>query len=183
MNKPSTNEKLNSVRMEVEGLTAIAVDSIRSTLRNAPLFLVAVAVASTLAMSDAHAWAGEYENAGRTVGQEIGRAAVDKGYGPASKVAGILGGLAGGVIGRPADAKVEQAKKEDVGIVAAQERARRDAAYDAERKRIDPNYTPMVGASTEANSAYSAVGENMSNMKSRTDEIIRQYRARNGMRE
>lgn len=79
---------------------------------------------------------GEGENLGRTIGGELGRAAAGGVFSPVARIGGVLGETAGKMAGRTLDSRssIERAEQQ------AREQAARDAAYEAERKRLDPWY-------------------------------------------
>lgn len=106
--------------------------------------ILAVLVAA--ALSGCATQRGEGENLGRVLGTELARV-VAPGYGPEARILGTLGQTAGKMAGRTLDASA----REDEVERKAREQAIQDAAYDAERKKIDPNYVPgqrpVAGAS------------------------------------
>jgi hypothetical protein len=164
-----------------ESLAHAAAASVRSSMRAAPAFMVAIALAAGMAASDAKAW-GESESVGRTIGTELGRAAVG-GYGAQATVGGLLGGVVGAMIGRPIDKSGEATQREEEVTRAAKEQAQRDAAYQAERKRLDPNYSQLASSSDASNSLYSAISSNAQRASANVDAILADYERRNRPRQ
>jgi hypothetical protein len=159
-----------------------ALASVRSSLIKAPALMAAVALAAGMSASDAHAWGNDFENLGRVIGGELGRTAGNDRYGPQARVGGLIGETLGSRMGRPAD----QSDKEAQRIADIQRRAReqavRDAAYEAERRRIDPNYQSQVRSSNGANSSQAAMFSNFQRLTDRQNQLADEYTWRNSQR-
>lgn len=121
-----------------------------ASLRACPRALMAIALAA--AAGGAHAqFGGTYERAGSTVGHELGRALSGDKNPYASSIAATMGQLLGSQFGKSLDesGRIER---------EAQERARADAAYEAERRKLDPAWLPTQGVSYGTAADRAAVG-------------------------
>lgn len=137
-----------------------AFASTRGSLRAAPAFLIAAALAAGMAPDKAHAWGNDFENLGRVIGGEVGRQAGNDRYGAQARIGGLLGEVIGSRAGRPADEADREAKRIADIERQAREQAVRDAAYEAQRRRIDPNYRSMSASSNASNVDYGRIGAN-----------------------
>jgi hypothetical protein len=61
----------------------------------------------------------------------------------------------------------------------AQRDAVRDAAYEAKRRELDPNYDGAVNQSERANETYRTISGNLSRLDETRERIARQWRERN----
>jgi hypothetical protein len=163
-----------------------AVRSVRTNMRASGPALVALAIAAGLAPDVARAWGMDYESAGRTIGSEIGRAAGgNQIFSPAGRIGSVIGEMAGAAIGRPFDAASRESDRQQQAIKEAQDQARRDAAYDAERKRLDPTYTPaaryadMSARAEAAAQQWRAVSGNVEVNHQRLDGLAQEWERRN----
>jgi uncharacterized protein YcfJ len=172
-----------NINDKVTAATLEAMQSIRKSMAASPKFLAAVAVAAGMSAAQA----GEYTTAGsqvgRVIGNEVGRASGNSG---AAVVGSVLGGLAGTVLTRPMDEQATATKEEQAAakkLTQAEQKAREkaayDAAYEAERKRRDPNYSGMAKASDTANARYSTTNANLDSLKNRSAELVNQYYRQN----
>jgi hypothetical protein len=117
--------------------------SIRGSLCASHATLLAVGLAAGLAPNAAHAWGTDYQTMGRALGSELGSLAGGV-FSPTARIASAIGGVIGQQIGKPFDdAGQYQRRAEDIQR-QAREQALRDAAYDAERRRLDPSYMPQA---------------------------------------
>jgi hypothetical protein len=166
-------------------LLTIALASARSTLAASPAALVAIGIAAGMAAPEAKAWGSQYESLGRTIGSELGRSAAGGGYGAGARIAGLIGETIGTNVGKPMDESSEAQRRDAENIQRAKEQAVRDAAYDAERRRLDPSYVPassygdMVRRSADSSSSYNAVGANLRALNERTEAAVQEYTRRN----
>jgi hypothetical protein len=144
---------------------------------------VALIGAFMLMSSQAFAWGNSsFEDLGVTIGQAVGGAA-NGGYGAESRVGAAVGKMAGTVLGRPMDESSEKDKRTNSAIEAAREQAAIDAAYDMERRRLDPNYVPVHRQSTQNGSYSTGSGSSYATGMSATwekfDRAAQSYNAQN----
>lgn len=158
-----------------------AFASVRSSLKCAPAFMAAVAIAAGMSSTDAQAWGNDFERLGRVIGGEVGRNAGDGAS--QARVGGLIGEVLGSRAGRPADAADKEAQRIADIQRQAREQAVRDTAYDAERRRIDPNYQRQSGASNSANRGYTTMGSNLQLLSQRQNALAAEYAARNHPRQ
>lgn len=156
-----------------------ALSSVRSSLRGAPAFMAAVALAAGLSSTEAQAWGNDFENLGRVIGGEVGRSATNDRYGAQARVGSLIGETLGSRMGRPADEADKEAKRTAEIQRQAREQAIRDAAYDAERRRIDPNYQAQVRSSSGAINSQAAMSANFQRLASNQDALAAEYNRRN----
>lgn len=167
----------------------LAMNAARSGLTSSPAALIAIGMAAGMAAPEAHAWQNQYESIGRTVGGEVARQAAGGGvFSPTARIAGLLGETLGANLGKPFDQQSEAERKEAENIQRAKEQAQRDAAYDQERRRLDPNYVPsssygeMVRRSGQASGNFGDVGSNIRALNDRAQAAIEEYSKRNAPR-
>lgn len=167
-------------------LLQAARSSIRASLSASTATLLAVGLAAGLAPDAAHAWGSDYESMGRTLGSELGNVAGGNSvFSPTARIASTLGGFIGQQIGKPIDQASEEQRRVDDIQRQAREQAVRDAAYDAERKRIDPNYTPQARYADMASRAEQSVqnsrsiSSNIADWSRNTDRLVQEYQQRN----
>lgn len=160
-----------------------AFASVTGSMKAAPTFMVAVALAAGMTAQDAHAWGNDFENLGRVIGGEVGRNAANDRYGSQARVAGLIGEVVGSRMGRPVDAASKEEQRINDIQRQAREQAVRDAAYDAERRRIDPNYQSQVRSSAGANGAFAAMQSNFQRLQISQDALADEYARRNGFRQ
>lgn len=160
-----------------------AFASVRSSLRSAPVFMAAVALAAGMSATDAQAWGNDFENLGRVIGGEVGRTAGNDRYSAQARVGSLIGEAFGSRLGRPADAADKEAKRLSEIQRQAREQAMRDAAYDLERRRIDPNYQSQVRSSAGANNSQSAMSANFQRLSSNQEALAADYNRRNYQRQ
>jgi hypothetical protein len=168
---------------------SLALTAARAGLASSPAALIAIGVAAGMTSPQAHAWQNQYESIGRTVGGEVARHAAGGGvFSPAARIAGLLGETVGANLGKPFDQQSEAERKEAENIQRAKEQAQRDAAYDKERRRIDPSYDPsasygdMVRRSSQASSGFGDVDANIRALNERSQAVIDEYKKRNAPR-
>lgn len=155
----------------------------RKSLAMTPAAVVAIGLAAGLASQEAHAFGNEYESLGRTIGGELARSGQSN-FSAKGRVLGMIGETLGGNLGRPVDANAEAARKNAEDLQRAREQAARDAAYEAERMRLDPSYTSarysdMTGRSRAASSSYEAVSANIRAINERSAAAVQDYARRN----
>jgi len=112
-----------------------ALDRTAEALRASPRAVLAIAALAAAASAHAQL-AGDYERAGNNVGYELGRTVTN----PRTQgIATAMGQILLGQVGRSADAQRRATEQ-------AQAQAKADAAYmaayDAERRKTNPNYVP-----------------------------------------
>lgn len=160
---------------------AASLQGVRSSLSAAPVFLLAVAGAAGLSAQVSKSWAGEYERLGRMVGTELGREV--GGSGAQARITAAAGALLLGNMARSADeAAAEERRVRQIEAKAreqAQRDAVRDAAYEAKRRELDPNYDGAVRQSERANETYRTISGNLSRLDETRERIARQWRERN----
>ena len=124
-----------------------ALESVRRSLFRHPGALAAFALAAGLTTAQGNAWAGGYESLGRSIGYELGRTA---GPGVPGRVASMVLQSVGGSVAAPMDAAPQTSDQRRAAELQrqAREQAGRDAAYAAERKRLDPSYVASAGVAT-----------------------------------
>lgn len=152
--------------------------------------LVAIAVAAGMAPDAARAWGMNYESAGRTIGSELGRAAGGGAiFSPEARVASVVGEMAGQMLGRSIDSVGQQAKQAQEAERMAIEQARRDAAYEAERKRLDPTWTPgatpyseVAQRSAASEARWGSISGNLQRNDAAMQQLVQQWEERNAPR-
>lgn len=190
--------------------------AMRRALISHPAAAVALALACGLSVAPAHAQYfgnAQYEHVGRTIGGELGRAAAGGNglYTPQARIGVMIGEIVGGSLTRPMDATAnaaaerererlaaERARRQDElrearEIADAQRRARvkaaADAAYEQERRRIDPSYdgAATTGAATTSGAAadtrYQAIAGNLDAGNTRVRALVEDYQRRNAPRQ
>lgn len=124
--------------------TAALQGALRSTaaaLRASPKALLAVAALASTGMAHAQLFGGAYERAGGNIGYELGRQVNSSAQG----IATIMGQVLGGQLGRQFDEGQRAEQERAQAIERARIDAAAQAAYDAERQRLDPSYAPGAG--------------------------------------
>jgi len=173
------NESLIHAKQRVS--LAAALQGVRSSLNSAPMFMLAVAGAAGLSAPAKDAWAGEYERLGRMVGTELGREV--GGSGAQARIASAAGALLFGNIARSADeAAAEERRTRQIEARAresAERDAVRDAAYEAKRRELDPNYDGAARQSDRSNETYRSISGNLSRLDETHERVARQWRERN----
>ncbi len=161
-------------------LLASALKAARASLSARPAALVAIALAAGMAAPAAHAWGTNYEYAGSSIGYQLGNA-LGAGSSVKSSIGSTIGNVIGSTMGRSVDQSSQQEKAQETAIQQAKLQAQRDAAYDAERRRLDPNYTysAAAGRSASANSTYTS---NLDAIVQRNSALAAQYTSRSGQR-
>lgn len=162
---------------------SMALASVRASLKRAPLFMAAVATAAGMASTEAHAWGNDYQNLGSLIGGEVAKSVAGGGYGPKAYVAGVIGQTIGRNMTAPLDNAAEEKRRMDQIQAQAREKAARDAVYEAERRKVTPNYAPAAASSRAANQAYTAISANMQSMAELNERLAREYAQRNGLRQ
>jgi hypothetical protein len=169
------------IRVQQRASLLAAVHSVRSSLCTAPVFILAVAGAAGLGVPATKAWAGEYERLGRMVGTELGREV--GGSGAQGRIAAAAGALIIGNMARPADeAAAEERRLRQIDAQArerGQRDAVRDAAYEAKRRELDPNYDGAARQSDRSNETYRTIAGNLSRLDETHERVARQWRERN----
>lgn len=164
---------------------AAAMSSVRKSLATAPLAVAAVVAVAGMVPSQAKA--ENFESLGRFIGYELGSKA-GTGYDAASRVGGRVLEMVGESAGRKGDAaSVAKAEKERL-VAEAREQAMADAAADAayvaERKRLDPSYQPSAAESYAAVQRRASVtSASRGGLQSNNDafqSLMNQYARQNG---
>lgn len=163
--------------------------SVRASLTASHITLLAVGMAAGLSAEQARAWGNNYEYLGRTVGSELGRAVAgrDGAWSPAGRIAGLAGEMVGASVARPFDQAAEDQRRADQEVQRAREQAQRDNAYEAERRRLDPNYTgtrysEMADRGARSLDAHRAIANNVSALNEENERLVRDYQRRNAQR-
>lgn len=145
-----------------------AFASVRSSLRVSPAFMAAIAVVAGMATEDAKAWGNnQFEQIGRTMGSEMGRQAGGGSFSTESRIGGMVGSMLGATLGRPLDEDAKEKKRLEQIEAKARDQAIRDAAYEEQRRRIDPsyqrspNYPGQVRSSRQSNTDYESIRQNI----------------------
>ncbi|MDF2461866.1 MAG: hypothetical protein K0Q43_101 [Ramlibacter sp.] len=145
-----------------------------SGLRSSPRALLAIAALACAGSAQAQ-FGGTYERAGSSVGYEVGRAVGAKS--PAAQgVASVMAQLLGGQVGKIVD---DEQRLEQQAI----DKARADAAYEAERRRLDPSYQPYSAASQRGSASiglWSTGASAFASVDAQQAALLREWQQRNG---
>lgn len=160
--------------------------SIRASLSASAASIVAVGLTAGMAPRDAQAWGSDYESLGRTLGYELGHAAGGgSGFSPAARIASSIGAALGGQIGKPFDAASADQRRLEEAQRQGREQAARDAAYDLERRRLDPSYSPhvrygdMAARAERSQDRARSIATNLESINQMNARLVREYEQRN----
>lgn len=162
---------------------SMALASVRTSLKRAPLFMAAVATAAGMATTDAHAWGNDYQHLGSLIGGEIAKSVAGGSYGPKAYVAGVIGQTIGRNMTAPLDQAADEKRRMEQIEAQAREKAARDAVYEAERRKVTPNYAPAAASSRAANQGYTAMSSSMQSMAELNQRLNQEYIQRNALRQ
>ena len=116
-----------------------ALQSTALALSTSPKALLAIATLAATGEAQAQIFGGAYERAGGSIGYEVGRQAKSA---SAQGIAAVMGQVLGSQLGRHFDENARAAQEQQQAVDRARADAAARAAYDAERKRLDPSYMP-----------------------------------------
>jgi hypothetical protein len=158
----------SSTSKDVKSAFQTALTGVRLSMASAPAAIAVFALAAGLSTAQAQVWSSNtYENLGRQIGQEMGSQTGSNRWDSSSRVTGMILGQVIGSAGKTMDASTAQKTLEQKNIEAARAQAQRDAIYDAERLRIDPNYKPgtrydeIAARAKQSNDGYEAIRRNL----------------------